>query len=49
MRTLTLKKLMGHEFLATTEIYLYTSMRYEVEEFKKVGPLGNVRENPAEP
>jgi integrase/recombinase XerD len=40
MRTLTLKKLMGHEFLATTEIYLYTSMRYEVEEFKKVGPLG---------
>ncbi len=40
MRTLTLKKLMGHEFLTTTEIYLYTSMRYEVEEFKKVGPLG---------
>jgi integrase/recombinase XerD len=49
MRTLTLKKMMGHEFLATTEIYLYTSMRYEVEEFKKVGPFGNVRENPAEP
>jgi integrase/recombinase XerD len=41
MRTLTLKKMMGHEFLATTEIYLYTSMRYEVEEFKKVGPLGS--------
>ena len=39
IRTLSLKKLMGHEFLATTEIYLYTSMRYEVEEFKKVGPL----------
>jgi len=41
MRTLTLKKMMGHEFLATTEIYLYTSMRYEVEEFKKVGPMGS--------
>ncbi|MDQ7827048.1 MAG: tyrosine-type recombinase/integrase [Candidatus Eremiobacteraeota bacterium] len=40
MRTLTLKKMMGHEFLATTEVYLYTSMRYEVEEFKRVGPLG---------
>jgi hypothetical protein len=31
---------MGHEFLSTTEMYLYTSMRYEVEEFKTVGPLG---------
>lgn len=40
MRTLTLKKVMGHEFLATTEVYLYTSMRYEVEEFKRVGPMG---------
>ena len=43
MRTLTLKKLMGHEFLSTTEMYLYTSMRYEVEEFKTVGPLGKTR------
>ena len=44
IRTLSLKKLMGHEFLATTEVYLYTSMRYEVEEFKKVGPLGGMSE-----
>ena len=29
MRTLTLKKLMGHEYLATTEIYLYTSMQVD--------------------
>jgi hypothetical protein len=31
---------MGHEFLATSEIFLYPSLRYEAEQFKKVGPLG---------
>jgi len=41
MKTLALKKMMGHGFLATTDINLYKSMRYEAEEYKKMGPLGS--------
>lgn len=39
MRLLTLKKLMGHEYLGTTEIYVYTSMWYDTEEYKRTGPF----------
>ncbi|MBI2264684.1 MAG: tyrosine-type recombinase/integrase [Armatimonadetes bacterium] len=28
MRVLTLKKLLGHEFLGTTEIYIFTAIRH---------------------
>lgn len=40
MRVLTLKKLLGHEFLGTTEIYVFTGMKYDVEEYRRTGPLG---------
>ena len=39
MRTLTLKKLLGHEYLGTTQIYIYTAMKYDVEEYKRTSPL----------
>lgn len=39
MRLLTLKKLMGHEYLGTTEIYVYTAMEYDTEEYRKTGPF----------
>ena len=39
MRVFTLKKLLGHEWLGTTTIYLYTAMKYEIEEYIRTGPL----------
>jgi len=39
MRVFTLKKLLGHEWLETTTIYIYTAMKYEIEEYRGTGPL----------
>jgi integrase len=39
MRTLTLKKLLGHEFLGTTEIYIFTAMKYDVAEYRRTNPV----------
>lgn len=39
MRTLTLKKLLGHEYLGTTQIYVYTAMKYDVAEYRRTNPL----------
>jgi len=39
MRLLTLKKLMGHEYLGTTEIYVYTAIAYDTEEYRRTGPF----------
>jgi len=41
MDLLALKKLMGHQFLTTTEIYVQTSMRRTMEEYRKAHPLGH--------
>lgn len=43
MRVLTLRKLLGHEWLGTTMIYLYTAMRYEIEEYNGTGPMKETR------
>jgi site-specific recombinase XerD len=40
MKLFTLKKLMGHEFLGTTLIYVETAMKFEVEEYMRAGPMG---------
>jgi site-specific recombinase XerD len=40
MDLFTLKKLMGHQYLDTTEIYVQTSMRKTTEEYKRTHPLG---------
>jgi integrase/recombinase XerD len=42
MRILTLKKLLGHEYLGTTEIYIFTAMKYDVEEYRRTNPMGNM-------
>lgn len=39
MRMLTLKKLLGHEYLGTTQIYVYAAMKYDVEEYRRTNPL----------
>lgn len=39
MRTLTLKKLLGHEYLGTTQIYVYTAMKYDVMEYVRTNPF----------
>jgi integrase/recombinase XerD len=40
MDLFVLKKLMGHEYLGTTLIYVETAMAREREEYVKTGPLG---------
>lgn len=40
MRVLTLKKLLGHENLAVTMMYLYTAMKFDVEEYERTGLIG---------
>ena len=42
MRTFTLKKLLGHEYLGTTEIYLYCSTRYDEEEYRRTNPVREI-------
>ena len=39
MRTITLKKLLGHEHLGTTMVYVYTAMKYNVEEYDRANPF----------
>ena len=41
MRLFTLKKLLGHEFLGTTEIYINTAVRFDVLEYEKTNPFLN--------
>jgi integrase len=40
MKLFVLKKLMGHEYLGTTLIYVDTAMAFDREEYKKTGPMG---------
>ncbi len=39
MRVITLQRLMGHEYMGTTKIYLYTAKKYDVLEYFRTHPL----------
>jgi site-specific recombinase XerD len=39
MRLFTLKKLMGHEYLGTTEIYINTAVSFDILEYKRSNPF----------
>ena len=36
----TLKKLLGHEYLETTEIYINMATRFDSMEYERSGPFG---------
>lgn len=40
MRLPTLQRFMGHEYILTTMVYLYTSQKYDVAEYERTHPLG---------
>jgi integrase len=42
MDLFVLKKLMGHEYLGTTLVYVETAMEREREEYVKMGPFVGV-------
>ncbi len=42
MRLFTLKKLMGHEYLGTTEIYINTAVSFDILEYKRSNPFEKV-------
>jgi len=39
MRLFTLKKLMGHEYLGTTEIYINTAVSFDILEYERSNPF----------
>lgn len=39
MRLPTLQRFMGHEYILTTMVYLYTAQRYDVAEYERCHPL----------
>ncbi len=39
MRLPTLQRFLGHEYILTTMIYLYTAQKYDVMEYERTHPL----------
>jgi len=44
MRLFTLRKLLGHEYLGTTQIYINTAMQWDTAEYERAGPFAEVCE-----
>jgi len=39
MRLFTIKKLLGHDYLGTTEIYINTALQWDTAEYERAGPF----------